>query len=76
MVARIASFGAIWAICEKIEVFRSGISGTASITKSTDDRSSNFRLGVMRDRAAVAASLVMRSLEMSFSSSLSFAIPY
>lgn len=54
-----------------MEVLRSGISGTASITKSTEDRSSSFRLGLIRPRALSAASRVMRSLEMSFSRSLS-----
>lgn len=44
-----------------MEVLRSGISGTASMTKSTEDRSSIFRLGVRRPRAASADSLVNRS---------------
>lgn len=71
LVARIAFLEAICASWEKMEVLRSTISGTASITKSTEERSSNFRLGVMRERTLSAASRVIRSLEISFSRSLS-----
>lgn len=71
LVARIACLGAIWARLLKIVCLRSTISGTASITKSTDERSSILVLGVRRPRAASAASRVRRCLETSFSSSLS-----
>ena len=71
LVARMAFLEAICASWEKMEVLRSTISGTASITKSTEERSSIFRLGVMRERTLSAASRVIRSLEISFSRSLS-----
>lgn len=44
------------------------------MTKSTDDRSSIFKVDVIRPRAASAASLVMRSLDTSLSSSLSMVL--
>lgn len=56
LVARIACEGQIWASCEKILVLRSGISGTASMTKSTSDRSLSCVLVVNRPRAASASS--------------------
>lgn len=70
-VARMACLGAICANWEKMEVFKSGISGTASMTKSTSERSERLVLGTRRLRTRSAVSRVMRSLETSFSSSLS-----
>jgi hypothetical protein len=70
-VARMAWDGQIWASWEKILLLRSGISGTASMTKSTSDKSSSFVLDVSRSRAAVASSFDMRPLPTSFSRSLS-----
>jgi hypothetical protein len=61
-VARMAWDGQIWASWEKILLLRSGISGTASMTKSTSDKSSSFVLDVSFD---------MRPLPTSFSRSLS-----
>ena len=54
-----------------MEVFRSGISGTASMTKSTFERSSIFVVGKRRSREADASSCDMRFLMISFSRSLS-----
>lgn len=45
--------------------------GTASITKSTSDRSSIFVLAINRSLAAAASSLEIRPLPTSFSRSLS-----
>jgi hypothetical protein len=70
-VARIACEGQIWASWEKILVFRSGISGTASMTKSTSDRSSRDVLVVRRSRVAWASSSDILCLETSFARSLS-----
>jgi hypothetical protein len=70
-VASMAWGGQICASWEKILCLRSSISGTASITKSTSERSSREVLDVRRSRAAVASSLVMRPFPTSFSSSLS-----
>lgn len=71
LVARMAWAGQMEASCEKMVVLREGISGTASITKSTLERSSILVLAVSRSRAAVASPLDIRSLDTSFSSSLS-----
>lgn len=70
-VARMAWDGAISARRAKMEVFNSGISGTASMTKSTSDRSSIFVVGLRRPRTSVAVSRVIRSFATSFSRSLS-----
>ena len=73
-VARMAWGGQILASWEKIWVLREGISGTASITKSTLESSSVFVVAVRRERAAVASDWEIRCLETSFSRSLSVAI--
>lgn len=86
-VARIACCGQIWANWENILCLRSGISylrlelrlcivlsphtGTASITKSTSDKSSSLVLCDNRSLAAVASSLEILPLATSFSSNLS-----
>lgn len=70
-VARMAWDGAIWTSLEKMEVLRSAISGTASITKSTLEKSSSFVVGVSIERILEAASWVRRSLETSLARSLS-----
>lgn len=54
-VARIAYEGQIWASLEKMSNFREGISGTASMTKSTEERSSIEVVGVRRLRTASAS---------------------
>ena len=71
LVARMAWAGQMEASWEKMLVLREGISGTASITKSTLERSSIFVVGESRSRAAVASFLDIRSFETSFSSNLS-----
>lgn len=70
-VARIACEGQIWANWENILCLSSGISGTASITKSTSDKSSRLVLEVRRSLAAAASSLEIRPFPTSFSSSFS-----
>lgn len=50
LVARMAWGGHIWARELNMENFRAGISGTASMTKSADERSSIFVVGVRRER--------------------------
>ena len=70
-VARMACGGQILASWEKIWAFREGISGTASMTKSTVERSSIFVVVVSRDRVIDASSWVRRCLATSFSRSLS-----
>jgi hypothetical protein len=70
-VARMAWDGQIWASCEKILDLRSKTSGTASMTKSTSDRSSSLVLDVKRSRAADASSFDILPLPTSFSRSLS-----
>jgi hypothetical protein len=70
-VARMAWDGQICASWEKILDLRSGISGTASMTKSTSDKSSRDVLDVRRSRVAAASSFDMRPLPTSFSRSLS-----
>jgi hypothetical protein len=59
---------------EKISNFKEGISGTASITKSAEERSSIDVVGIRRARTASASDWEMRSLETSFASSLSVAV--
>lgn len=49
-VAKIAWGGQIWARELKIENFKEGISGTASITKSAEERSPIFVVGMSRER--------------------------
>lgn len=71
LVARMACDGQICASCEKILCLRSGISGTASITKSTSDRSSIDVLEVNRSLAAAASSFEILPFPTSFSRSLS-----
>jgi len=56
LVARMACFGQISASLAKISNLRLGISGTASITKSTSDSASMEVLGEMNDRAWSACS--------------------
>ncbi len=70
-VARMAWEGHILASWEKIWVLRERISGTASMTKSTLERSSIFVVVVRRERAVVASDWEMRCLKTSFSRSLS-----
>jgi hypothetical protein len=70
-VARIACGGHIWARDSKMENFREGISGTASITKSTSARESIEVVGLRRDRILSDCSCVIRSFETSFAKSLS-----
>ena len=71
LVARIAWEGAILANWENIEVLRSSISGTASIMKSAEERSSRLVVGSRRERASEASDFEILDLETSFSSSLS-----
>ena len=73
LVARMAWGGQICARELKMENLRSGISGTASITKSTSDRESIDVVGLRRDRIFSDCSWVMRSFETSLASSLSAA---
>ena len=71
LVARIACGGQICARLSKMDIFKEGISGTASITKSTSDRLSSDVEGFRRDRILSDCSCVIRSFETSFASSLS-----
>ena len=57
-----------------MEVLRSGISGTASIMKSEEARSSSFVVGARRDRVSEASAWVSRDFDTSLSKSLS-AVP-
>lgn len=70
-VARMACERAISASWAKMDDLSAGISGTASITKSTSSRSERLVLGLIIERIWVAWSLVIRSFATSFSSSLS-----
>jgi hypothetical protein len=70
-VARMAWGGHIWASDSKMENFREGVSGTASITKSTSARESIDVVGARRDRILSDCSCVIRSFETSFARSLS-----
>jgi len=54
-VAKMACDGVIWASLEKMSNLRDGISGTASMTKSTSFKSSMFVVGVRRLRMRSAS---------------------
>jgi hypothetical protein len=71
LVARMACLGQIWASLAKMSNLSSGISGTASMTKSAEDRSSMEVVGWSSARAASACSWVMRCLETSLARSFS-----
>lgn len=71
LVLRMACWGVICASCENMEVFREGISGTASMMKSAFERSSILVEGVRKERAASASDWEMRCLETSFARSFS-----
>jgi hypothetical protein len=70
-VASMVCEGHISASWEKIDFFKSGISGTASMTKSTSERSSIFVVGRKRDFVSLATSSVILDFETSLSRSLS-----
>lgn len=70
-VARIACGGQTLASCAKMSNFSLGISGTASMTKSTDDRSSMEVPAVSSDLALSACSWVILDLDTSLARSLS-----
>lgn len=70
-VARIACGGQIWASCSKMDNFNEGISGTASITKSTSERGSIDVEGVTSARIVSDCSCVIRCFETSLASNLS-----
>jgi hypothetical protein len=70
----VANMVCFWQICareEKIWNFKEGISGTASITKSTEERESMDVVGMKRERIFSDSSWVMRCLVTSFARSLS-----
>ena len=71
LVARMACGGQICARELKMENLRSGISGTASITKSTSERESIDVVGLRRDRILSDCSWVIRSFVTSLARSLS-----
>lgn len=73
-VARMAWEGAILASWEKIEVLRSAISGTASIIKSEESRSSILVVAVRRERVSEASASERRAFETSFSNRVSTAL--
>ena len=70
-VARIAWGGHICAKDPNMENLREGISGTASITKSTSARESIDVVGLRRDRVLSDCSCVIRSFETSLANNLS-----
>lgn len=70
-VARMACGGHICARDSKMENFKEGISGTASITKSTSARESIDVVGPRSDRILSDCSCVIRSFDTSFARSLS-----
>ncbi len=70
-VARMACGGQIWASEEKMENFSEGISGTASITKSTSARESIEVVVERKERMWSDCSCVIRSFETSLARSLS-----
>jgi len=70
-VARMVWGGHIWARDSKMENFKDGISGTASITKSTSARESIEVEGARRDRILSDCCCVIRSFDTSFAKSLS-----
>jgi hypothetical protein len=71
LVARMACLGQIWASLENMSNLSEGISGTASMTKSTSASESIEVVGVRRARAASACSWVMRFLATSLARSFS-----
>jgi len=71
LVARMACGGHICAKDSNMENFKEGISGTASITKSTSERESIEVLGERRDRIVSDCSCVIRSFATSLAKSLS-----
>ena len=71
LVARMACLGQTWASLEKMSNLSWGISGTASMTKSADERSSMEVVGWSRARAASACSWVRRCLATSLTRSFS-----
>lgn len=71
LVARMACGGHICARDLKTSNLRDGISGTASITKSTSERESMVVVGVRRDRILSDCSCVIRSFETSLAKSFS-----
>lgn len=70
-VASMACVGQILANWENMEAFREGISGTASMTKSTAEREEMLVEVERREREAEASAWEMRDLETSFWRSLS-----
>lgn len=70
-VARIACGGHICAREEKMLNFREGISGTASMTKSTSERESIVVDGLRSSRIVSDSDCVMRCFETSLASNLS-----
>src|SRR3569833_629223 len=70
-VASIACLGQTSASLEKISNFSSGISGTASMTKSTSDRDSSVVEGDRSERALSASSWLIRDLATSLARSFS-----
>jgi hypothetical protein len=70
-VARIAWGGQILASWAKMSAFSLGISGTASMTKSTSDRESKVVEGLRRERTEAAVSSEIFDLATSFARSLS-----
>ena len=71
LVARIACGGQIRARDSKIENFREGISGTASITKSTSESKSIDVVGARRECIVSDCSCVILSFETSLANSFS-----
>lgn len=70
-VARMAWGGHICARASNMENLSEGISGTASITKSTPARESMDVVGLRRDRVLSDCSCVIRSFETSLANNLS-----
>lgn len=71
LVARIACGGQICASLEKMSNFKEAISGTASMTKSTEESSSMDVVVERRLRTASASDWDIRSFDTSFASNLS-----
>lgn len=72
LVARMACGGQIRASSAKMDVFKDGISGTASMTKSAVERSVICVDVERRSREAVASACVSLFLDTSFASSWSY----
>lgn len=70
-VARMVWEGQIWAREENISNLSDGISGTASITKSTSEREERDVVVVRRSLAASASDCEIRSFDTSFARSFS-----